>query len=66
MTESFKNAKVTRVYSNLTARNEPWDDMYSKEVVITHFEYRLNQEIQAYRGGFCYWTNVIGEKNKDI
>lgn len=66
MTESFKNAKVTQAYSDLAGRNEPWDDMYSKEVEISHFEYRLSQEIQAYRGGFCYWPNVVGEKSKDI
>lgn len=66
MTQSFKNAKVTQFYSNLTARNKPWGHVSSKKVEITHFACRLTHEIQAYRDGFCYWPNVIGEKGKDI
>lgn len=66
MTQSFKNAEVTQVYQNLTARNEPRGHISSREVEITPFAYRLTHEIQAYRDGFCYWPNVIGEKGEDI
>lgn len=50
----------------MTARSEPQGGMSSKDVEITPFAQTLTDEIQAYRDGFCYWSNVIGEKGKDI